>query len=102
MAGRASFREEESGKLVADTVRALARQGSAGKLYVRLPSGTSEFARDVFLGVLRKHAGACPVYVKDEDAGKNYIVNRERWVRVSEELMKDLRDLVGEGCVKTG
>ena len=36
------------------------------------------------------------------DAGKNYIVNRERWVRVSEELIKDLNDLVGEGCVKTG
>lgn len=100
--GRASFREEESGKLVADSVRALARQGSAGKLYVRLAPGTSEFARDVFMGVLKKHAGACPVYVKDEDKGKNYIVNRERWVRVSEELMKDLRDLVGEGCVKTG
>jgi DNA polymerase-3 subunit alpha len=100
--GRASFREEESGKLVADSVRALARQGSAGKLYVRLPSGTCEFAREVFLGVLKKHAGACPVYVKDEDRGKNYIVNRERWVRVSEELMRDLRDLVGEECVKTG
>ena len=102
VAGRASFREEENGKLVAEIIRPLVRQGNASKLYVRLPSGISEFAREVFMGVLKKHPGACPVYVKDEDVGKNYLVGRDRWVRVNEELMKDLGDLVGEGCVKTG
>ena len=102
VSGRASFREEESGKLVAESVRALARQGSAGKLYVRLPSGTCEFAREVFLGVLKKYPGACPVYVQDDDEGKKFLVGREKWVRVNEDLMRDLRDLVGEGCVKTG
>jgi len=102
VSGRASFREEENGKLVAELVRPLVRQGSAAKLYVRLAPGTPEFAREVFMGVLKKHPGACPVYVKDEDAGKNYLIGRERWVRVNEELMRDLKDLVGEGCVKTG
>ncbi len=102
VSGRASFREEENGKLVAEMIRPISRQGKASKLYVRLAPGTSEFAREVFLGVLKKHPGACPVYVKDEDTGKSYMVNKERWVRVDGDLMKDLCDLVGEGCVKTG
>jgi DNA polymerase-3 subunit alpha len=102
VSGRASFREEESGKLVADTIRPLVRQGKAAKLYVRMPQGTCEFAREVFQGVLKKHPGACPVYVQDDDEGKKYLIGREKWVRVSEELLRDLRDLVGEECVKTG
>ena len=100
--GRVSFREEENGKLVAETIRPLTRQGLAGKLYVRLPQGTCDFARETFYGVLKKYPGACPVYLKDEDAGKSYLLGRDRWVRVNDELLRDLGDLVGEECVKTG
>jgi DNA polymerase-3 subunit alpha len=102
VSGRASFREEENGKVVAEAIRPLTRQETAGKLYVRLPKGTCEFARETFKGVLHKYPGACPVYVKDEDAGKNYRLGKEQWVRVNEDLLKDLGDLVGEECVKTG
>ncbi len=102
VSGRASFREEEAGKVVADVVRPLARQGGASKLYVHLPKGTCSFARDTFQGVLKKYPGACPVYVRDDDAGKDFLLARDRWVRVNDDLMQDLTDLVGEACVKTG
>ncbi len=102
VSGRASFREEEAGKVVADVIRPLARQGGAGKLYVRLPKGTCPFARDTFQSVLKKYPGACPVYVRDDDAGKDFLLARDRWVRVNDDLMQDLSDLVGEACVKTG
>ncbi len=97
--GRASFREEEAGKLVVDTVGPLTRRGGASKLYLRYQPGTCAFAREVVLGTLKKYPGEAPVVVKDEDAGRTWAAGPDRQVRIGEELLADLRCVLGEGNV---
>ena len=97
--GRASFREEEAGKLVVDTVGPLMRRGGASKLYLRYQPGTCAFAREVVLGTLKKYPGEAPVVIKDEDAGRTWAAGPDRQVRIGEELLADLRCVLGNDNV---
>ncbi|MDD3243113.1 MAG: DNA polymerase III subunit alpha [Eubacteriales bacterium] len=124
--GRASFREEEAGKLLADTITAFAPQKPGGapstafrpqetvvraqevaevktpaKLYARFPAGIKEFAQDVFYGVLKKYPGQSPVYLLDGGTGKKFLLGAQYRVGIGDALLTDLRDVLGTENVKT-
>ncbi|MDD4796935.1 MAG: DNA polymerase III subunit alpha [Eubacteriales bacterium] len=124
--GRASFREDEAGKLVADSITALKVPGKApaadspppqytpvrdvappaaatapDKLFLRFPANLKPFARDVSYGVLKKYPGRSSVYLQDDGAGKKYLLGGEYRADICEDLLRDLRDVLRSENVKT-
>lgn len=122
--GRASFREDEAGKLVADgittlrlpgkespldavaqytpiKVAAAAAPAAPDKLFLRFPAQIKEFAREVSYGVLKKYPGRAAVYLQDDATGKKYLLGGEYRADICEELLRDLRDVLRPENVKT-
>lgn len=100
VSGRVSLREEENGKLVADLIQPLQKTGGTSRLYLKYCADTCDFARRVVQTVLDAHPGAAEVLALDQKSGKKLRLGGG--VRICDELLRDLRDVLGEDCVKTG
>jgi DNA polymerase-3 subunit alpha len=97
--GRASFREGESGKVVAQNFQSLEKGNEVEKLYLKFYSKLPEFTKEAVLGLLHKHPGPVPVYVFDEASGKKYLLGSR--ITADESMLNTLRDLMGPENIKT-
>ncbi len=116
ISGRLSVREDESPKLIAETVepmpqnaqpaprteekrepeiRAQAKNAGA-KLYLRLHAGDYEKAGKI----MRAYPGGVPVYLNFPDEGKTLLTPAEQWVSDSGEMIEALCRALGKENVR--
>ncbi len=98
--GRASFREGEDGKLVVQNVQLLQKQQRVDKLFLKQATDTPEFVMEAVKGALHGSPGGVPVYLFEEATGKKFLMGKDLWVDATPNLLEELRNLLGQDCVK--
>ena len=103
---RVSVREEEDPKLVFQSLRAIgaadAAEGTPATLTIDLTETPGDVSLEMLRDVLRRHPGRSPVYFlarTDVDPGKTQIRARAILVKVSDELIAELKARLGERAV---
>lgn len=98
--GRISLSEEDEPKIICESIVPLNKY-KKGKLYIKLEKDdglkTFEYLKNIFA----KYSGDMPVYVYLEYEKKVIMADRNYWVDgENEELIKKLKAILGENCVK--
>ncbi len=101
--GRISQREDEETKLIAESIKPLAKVNNH-RLYVKIHSNTRPDMLEQVKKVLAEHKGSQPVYVINEgqqEKDKRNVMKADSslWVTISDELLGKLKKIVGEDCV---
>ncbi len=103
--GRISIREEEEPKLLAETIEPLIKGSAASfikKIYLRLNEENWQERIESLKPLMDSHHGECPIIIYIRGTKKQFMVPREMWVDPQEELLKVLKDAIGQENVKTG
>ena len=98
--GRISIKEDELPKLICENIDGLEKINST-KLYLRVEDGNK--ARELNLQIknlISGKEGDTPVYIYAEKEKQNYRLPRDRWVQLDEEIIDDLKNLVGEENIR--
>jgi DNA polymerase-3 subunit alpha len=104
---RVSVREEEDPKLVFQSIRAISPGGATPEsapdaLAIDLTEAPADTSLEMIRDLLGRHPGLSPVYFlarTPSDPVKTQIRARRLLVRVSDELMAELRSRLGERAV---
>jgi DNA polymerase-3 subunit alpha len=101
--GRISQKEEEDAKIICDSVRPL-NKNAGKKLYVKINTDLEPDILERVKQVLAAYKGIQPVYVVNgasEVKGKNRVMVADSniWVDINDDLIDDLKQVVGDGCV---
>lgn len=111
--GKISMKEEEEPKIIAEKILPLIKGQNkketntnsqhvrANKLYLKIckeQDTTTMF--DKIKPILYKWGGNIPVYLYLEGANKKFQAHSDLWVTVNDELIQELEELLGQGCVK--
>ncbi len=97
--GRISIREEEDPKLICEDIIPLKTNGDVQKLYIKVKNKKCE-SLDKAMAVLKFFSGSTPVYVYFEDTKELKIASQKVWVTINEILLSELKEILGEECIK--
>jgi len=109
--GKISFKEEEEPKIIAETILELTKGShlqyankthlQAKKLYLKISKG-KEPSKTVeqIIGILKKWTGNIPVYLYLEEEKKKLQAQKDLWVDINEDLIRELTALLGKESVK--
>ncbi|MCT4593708.1 MAG: DNA polymerase III subunit alpha [Anaeromicrobium sp.] len=98
--GRLNYKEDEEPKLIADKIRVLTNETiGSKKLYLKV-SDKDDPKIEELKDVLRKYKGEDPVIIYMEKEKKSLRANKNLWISMKEELLIELRKLLGEESVK--
>ncbi len=97
--GRISIKEEEQPKIICEEVMPLKMVQKPQKLYIRVKNEKDAIV-DKIKPILRFFNGNTPVYVYFEEAEKLTMASRELWVSLNDNLISELKDILGEECIK--
>ncbi|MDD2573558.1 MAG: DNA polymerase III subunit alpha [Firmicutes bacterium] len=107
--GRLSLREDEEPKIVCESIRPMptgegdkGAQGSEGKLYLKIPKGSSSGTLEEIKEVLRQaKRGNVPVLICFEERGKKpMMAGRDLWVMAEDSLIGRLEGILGNSHIK--
>lgn len=97
--GRVSLREDEQPKIICEDVRPLVKKATK-KLYLRTQRERSRELIDRIKPLCRFFNGSTPVYIYVEGDKTARLADRYMWVSLNDELMEELRDVLGPESVK--
>jgi len=103
LSGRISIREDEQPKIIAEDLKPLKKGLSVekvGKLYIRLDDKNWMKDIDSIKGILDRYKGNSPLYIVLNNTRKKLMAPRELWVNISDELIKELGNAIGDENVK--
>lgn len=101
--GRISVREEEQPKILADSIEPLKTvKVEVNKLFLRLSDDLWKSQIESLKPVLERYKGMSPICVVLRDSRKKFMASREIWVTVSEELINEVKKVIGDDNVKVG
>jgi DNA polymerase-3 subunit alpha len=103
ISGRISQKEEEDAKIICESIQTLTKN-TGKKLYIKINTDLEPCILEKVKEVLSYYKGIQPVYVVDEARaakGKNrvMIADSNIWVDINDNLVKDLKQVVGTECV---
>lgn len=98
--GKASIKEEENGKLIANTLKFLngINESNISVLWLKVEKHLDIGFSDI-TQILLQYKGDTPVIIYKEDIKKKFNLNKEFWVKINNELLNKLTILLGEKCV---
>ncbi|MDR1560718.1 MAG: DNA polymerase III subunit alpha [Clostridiales bacterium] len=96
--GRASAREDEDGKILANEVRFFEDLAAAPGQTLWLKIVNADMNR--LTGILSEHKGQSPVVIYDEPKRKRLHLKEDLWVDLKAPLMNELKDYLGKDSVK--
>ncbi|MDR2650630.1 MAG: DNA polymerase III subunit alpha [Clostridiales bacterium] len=96
--GRASAREDEDAKIVADEIRFFEEINAVPGQTLCLKIDNADIDR--LTGILTAHKGRSPVMIYDESRRKRLRLKEDFWVDLKEPLMNELKDYLGKDSVK--
>ncbi len=97
--GRISIKEDEQPKIICEEVMPLKMAHNPQKLYIRVKN-EKDTRVDKITSILQFFNGNTPVYVYFEENKKLTMASRELWVSLNDNLLSELKDIVGEDCLK--
>ena len=98
--GKVSSREEEEPKIICEKITPL-KSFKSGKLYIKISSEKSLNTFDKLKRIFAKYSGDSPVYIYIEREDKVVMADRNLWVDIgNEQLLNELKNVVGKNCVK--
>jgi DNA polymerase III subunit alpha len=101
--GRISVREEEQPKILADSIEPLkAPKVETNKLFIRLSDELWKSQIESLKPVLERYKGMSPIYVVLRESRKKFMASRELWVTMSDELLNEVKKVIGDDNVKVG
>lgn len=101
--GRVSIREEEQPKIIAEEIQPLMKTTlQIQKLYIRLDDVKWKEQIELVRPVFEKYRGNCPVYVVLKESRKKLMSSREMWVNISDSLLFEVKNKIGEENVRIG
>ncbi len=80
-------------KINVSSIAAFNEQSVQEKLYLRIKDTK---ILDGVKGILKEYTGGCPVYVYFEKEKKNTLADKSLWVNASEDVIKKLKELLGD------
>jgi DNA polymerase-3 subunit alpha len=105
--GRASHREGEAIKLVAEKIWELKKgveakkvlQEDNKKLYLKIAKELDDTIFDEIKNILRKYQGSSAVYIFDEKNNKKYLMDRKLWVQINDDLINELKKIINSNHI---
>ena len=97
--GRISIREDEEAKIICEEIKPLVKNKSS-KLYLKIKTGLDKEILDTVWSLLKFFNGLTPVYVHFESDSTTKLAGKDMWVAVNDSLMQELKNLLGEECVR--
>ncbi len=100
--GRVDIKEDYPPKIIADTISDLNEISAVAvkqKLYIKFSLG-KDYLLERALSIIEKHKGTTPVCLYFEESGKALNASEDKYVETSEKLTGELKELLGEECVK--
>lgn len=99
--GRLNFKEEETPKILASTLKPLLKMKKS-KLNILFDDKNDMEKMEDIKSVLKKYSGDTPVFLSLRYLGNNKVLraSRELWVKKDARLIEELSDIVGVGNVK--
>jgi DNA polymerase-3 subunit alpha len=97
--GRISVREEEQPKILCEEIVPFKKIENLKKLYIKI-DGESSHVLEELSPVLQFFNGDTPVYVYFEKDKKVSLASRDLWVKLSDLLLDELRNIVGDDSVR--
>ena len=99
--GRASVREDEDAKIVANEIRFFEDLNSSSEQALWLKITNDDTSRiNRLTGILAAHKGNSPVIVYNEPKRKRLRLKEDLWVDLNEPLISELTDYLGKDAVK--
>lgn len=97
--GRASIAEDQPSKVICEELKTMEQIEEFTKtLWVKIPKDSGVELNDI-TGITSRHKGNSKVIVYMEATKQKFSANAENYVNISDELMGELKKLVGEGNV---
>ncbi|MDP4118558.1 MAG: DNA polymerase III subunit alpha [Bacillota bacterium] len=103
--GRLDIKEDNPPKIVADSVSSLTeaakikmKKTDGRKLYIKLRLG-KDFLLDRVMDIVADNRGNCPLCLYFEEKNKALNANEENYVDLNDNLLNELKGLLGDECV---
>jgi DNA polymerase-3 subunit alpha len=100
--GRATVREGENAKVIANEIRFVEDLGRPAieykSLWLKIPKESS-LADSQIINVLKMHKGSIPVYIFKEKDRQKMRLNSSFWVNPEKGLIKDLEGILPSDCI---
>jgi DNA polymerase-3 subunit alpha len=98
VSGRVSIKEEENGKIVANSIK-FYDELKPEELWLKI-SKAHPVKMDLITDILSSHRGRSPVIIYDEARKQRFKAHENYWVDMSEPLIEELQDCLGKTAVK--
>lgn len=97
--GRISIREDEQPKILCQEVIPVNQINKPERLYIKIRKDKKSVLEEI-TSILKFFNGDVPVYVFFEENNKLTLASRDKWVKLSDILLSELKNIVGDDCVK--
>ena len=100
--GRVDIKEDYPPKIIADSISSINEieiSKGTGKLYVKFKLG-KDYLLNTILEIMARYPGNTPLCLYFEEAGKALNAEKDKYVDISSDLIKELVNILGEDCVK--
>lgn len=97
--GSLNMKDEEQPKVLTNKVRPLKKM-ETNKLYIRIKEKDDISLLKKAKNIFKKHQGNVPIYVYIEKDKKTFRAERDLWINLNDDLIKELSLVFGEGSVK--
>ncbi|WP_129596579.1 OB-fold nucleic acid binding domain-containing protein [Anaerophilus nitritogenes] len=102
--GKITLKEDEEPKIIANKILPLTKNAYTNdmKLYLKISKEKDE--KEVFQKIkkiLGRWRGMVPVYIYIEKENKKLKADTSLWIHIQDELIEELKKILGEECVKT-
>ena len=97
--GRLNIKDEEAPVVIADRITPLVEMKTQ-KLYIKISKDRDITTFERIKPILQRHGGNTPVIVYFEHNREKAMADRRLWVTPSEQLVSELQDMLGDGCIK--
>lgn len=96
--GTLNISDEDEPKIIVDKILPLKKESDT-KLYLRVQNYDKNNIRNI-KDVLSQYPGDSPVYIYIEKMKKKIIAEREYWININDELIENLKNIVGKDNIK--
>ena len=93
------MKDEEAPVVIADRITPLVEMKTQ-KLYIKISKDRDITTFERIKPILQRHGGNTPVIVYFEHNREKAMADRRLWVTPSEQLVSELQDMLGDGCIK--
>jgi len=110
--GKINLKEDEEPKIIAENILPLTEENASllsntrisssrktKKMYLKLKD-RDKTVMDRIKEILKKRRGKTPVYLYIESEKTKLLANKDLWVRIDEEIIKELKEIIGKDSIK--